>query len=259
MEAVGELRSFWVTLAFAADGDQAVRAVGRRYQIPIAALDDLRQEWVLSLDRTLTRHPELADQLDTEDVARRYAFRTLRNRALDSLRGARSRAEIVADVDDSGASIIDRTAASGVVDVDAAALGELTLNELRRAISDRLTSGEIVCGGCRAPVVAQIALAVIDAYFGRGSLAAGDGVARLAGGTTELDEMLYEGLKLAAPELVTFDDKGRASERTRQSKSRCGRCTRELLADVLSRHTALPPGADVGDEPSSAPSGKPHR
>ena len=255
MWADGELRSFWVALAFAADGDQAVRSVARRYQIPIAAIDDLRQEWVLSLDRTLTRHPELVEQLDTEDVARRYAFRTLRNRALDSLRGARSRAEIVADVDDSGTSIIDRTAAPS--EIDSIALADLTLDELRRAISDRLTAGGIVCGGCRAPVVAQIALAVVDAYFGRGSL--GKSAARLAGGTTELDELIYEGLKVAAPELVTFDDKGRASERTRQSKSRCGRCTRELLADVLERHTAPPPAAEADDEPSGAHLGKPHR
>ena len=255
MWAAGELRSFWVALAFAADGDQAVRAVARRYQIPIAAVDDLRQEWVLSLDRTLTRHPELVEQLDTEDVARRYAFRTLRNRALDWLRGARSRAEILADVDDSGASIIDRTPAPG--DVDITAMAEATLGELRQRISERLTTGAIVCGGCRAPVVAQIALAVVDAYFGRGAL--GEDAARLAGGTTELDELIYEGLKTAAPELVTFDDHGRASARTRQSKSRCGRCTRDLLADVLARHTGASHGAEADDNPSTTPPGAPPR
>ena len=225
------LRDFWVDLVYSDDGERAVRAMGHRYQLASSALDDLRQSWILGLDATLLRHADLVERLGEADAARRYAFSALRHRALDALRTARNRPDqVVASTAENAPSVLDL--AESPERSDAAAMTSATLSDLRRAITARVVAGDVVCAGCRPAVVAQVALAVVDAYFDAAVTGRGEQVA-LAGGTTELDSAVYEGLRVAVPDAFVLDEQGRASERTRQLKSRCGRCVRQLLATVL--------------------------
>jgi transposase-like protein len=238
------LRAAWVELAFSTDADDALRSLARRYGIAATSLDDLRQIWIVSLDATARRNPAIVDAVSDLDTARRYAFRALRNRALDHLRAAQSRAEEVAVASDDGTTVIDRTAGPDLV--DDALLADLGLARVREEIGRRLREGEITCAGCRPAVVAQVSLAVVDAFAGA---AQGQRV-HLAGGTTELDELIYGGLRHALPGQVAFDEHGRADERTRQLKSRCGRCVRAVLAAALTvgsdRHTESASPAGTG-------------
>ena len=48
-----------------------------------------------------------------------------------------------------------------------------------------------------------------------------------------LDELIYDGLVRVAPDRIQADERGRMSDAARALKSRCGRCVRRLLTELL--------------------------
>ena len=124
------------------------------------------------------------------------------------------------------------------------------LDGLRRRVSARLHRGQLRCPGCHSAIVAGAALAVIDGFA---DIAPSPAPAtRTAGGSTELDELIYDGLVRVAPDRIHADAHGRMSDAARALKSRCGRCVRRLLTELLGDgrgHTDEGAPAELPSEP----------
>jgi hypothetical protein len=234
-----EFERWLLDFAYGSDGSAALRSVGSRYRLSGTVLDDLRQDWVMSILGTLGRRRAAGhDQpmVDDAEGARRYAWRVLGNRAVDLLRSPSGReADWRFPVDDVQDDPLERLA-DPRPGVEATVLAGNDLDGLRHEVAARLHRGQLRCPGCHGAIVAGAALAVIDGFADVAPSAAP--ATQTAGGSTELDELIYDGLVRVAPDRIQADDRGRMSDAARALKSRCGRCVRRLLVELL--------GASIG-------------
>jgi hypothetical protein len=248
-----EFERWLLAFAYSAEGSAALRSIGSRYRLPPAVLDDLRQDWVMSILGTLGRRRDRNQNervVDNADGARRYAWRVLTNRAIDLVRSPVGReVDWRSGRDDSLGDPLERVA-DPAPGVEASIVARSDLDGLRRLVSARLHHGELRCPGCHGAIVAGAALAVID---GLADVAPpGAPATQTAGGSTELDELIYDGLTRVAPDRIKADEHGRMSDAARALKSRCGRCVRRLLTEVLggeTGHTAEGAFAEGSSEP----------
>lgn len=245
-----ELEQWTTQFVYSPAGRRAVASAASRQRLARSLQDDLLQEWALSLLRTIAGRRQRGDGpidgIVDEESARRYVIRSLQHRTIDLLRSPSTRheAHAAAEPDDSGQLPLERLAPV-VPAAEQTATTHLTRTELGAAIAERLHRGLIVCRGCAPEVVAQIALHVVATLWDGRSGDAGVAV-QLAGGSTELDQLVYEGLLAAQPEVFATDDEGRASAALRQRKSRCGRCVTDLLRSIADRRSQPRHTGDAG-------------
>lgn len=241
--------------AYGTDGSAALRSIGSRYRLPGAVLDDLRQDWVMSILGTLGRRQASGHTeplVDDAEGARRYAWRVLGNRAIDFMRSPIGReADWRVIVDDTHEHPLVRLADTRP-GVEASVLARHDLDGLRRQVSARLHRGQLRCPGCHGAIVAGAALAVIDGFADVAP--AGAAATQVSGGSTELDELIYDGLVRVAPDRIHADERGRMSDAARALKSRCGRCVRRLLTELLTemprRETGHTDDSSLAEGPS---------
>ena len=248
-----EFERWLLAFAYSTKGSAALRSVGSRYRLSGTVLDDLRQDWVMSILGTLGRRRAGGHDLslvDDAEGARRYAWRVLGNLAIDLVRSPAGReADWRPGSDDSRDEPLERVADPGP-GVEASVVARSDLDRLRRLVAARLHRGQLRCPGCHVAIVAGAALAVIDGLAD--AVPPGGPPTQTAGGSTELDELIYDGLIRVAPDRIQADEHGRMSDAARALKSRCGRCVRRLLGDVLggpSGHTAEGTLAEGSTEP----------
>jgi hypothetical protein len=140
--------------------------------------------------------------------------------------------------------------------VETSVLDRNDLDGLRRRVSARLHGGQLRCPGCHSAIVAGATLAVIDGFAD--AAPSGAPATQTAGGSTELDELIYDGLVRVAPDRIQADAQGRMSDAARALKSRCGRCVRRLLTELLGGGNGHTVEGTLAERPSEPDQETPH-
>jgi hypothetical protein len=246
---------WFLAFAYSPDGLTLVRRVSRRFGLGPAIVDDLRQEWVLAVRKTLanpTGGPRLRVTFVDADSAASYVTAALRNKAIDLLRKDRRTPEpvnadlLAAPSRSSSASPAELRSVSP--SAEALAMDRAWCELARREITSDLYANRLRCPGCPPLRVAQIALYALNVWCdcpAHESLPAW--AAEIEGGTRELDQLVYHALIQIFPEHVGRNDDGRLAANTRKMKQRCGDCVRDLLGEIAIRCHTLTSADAVSD------------
>jgi hypothetical protein len=245
---------WFLAFAYSPDGLTLVHRVSRRFGLGAAIVDDLRQEWVVSVRNTLADpagEPQLRVDLADEDSAASYVTAALRNKAIDLLRKDRRRPEPV-NADFLAMPSRSSSASSQLRSVspsaEAVAVERAWCDVARQEITNHLHANRLRCPGCPPPRVAQIALYALNVWCDRPQHEALPAwAAEIQGGTGELDQLVYHALIQIFPEHIERDDDARLAASARKMKQRCGDCVRALLGEIAIRCHTLMSGDALSD------------
>lgn len=246
---------WFLGFAYSTEGTSLVHRAAGRLGLAPAIADDLRQEWVLAVRRTVAGRARGSDRLIEfvdADTSASYVTRALQNKAIDLLRKDRSTPEPIDPGRPSMAANWSDATPHELRAVSPSAEALVTERDwcetARQQITNDLHGNVLRCPGCPAPRVAQIALYAINVWCDRPTHESlPSWTAEIQGGTQELDQLIYQALLQIFPEQVQRSADGRLAANVRKMKQRCGDCVRDLLRDIARRCHTLTTGDVVSD------------